>query len=208
MTFICYQNFMVRYMDYDKKTYEFFVDYLAQYLFQTVGLYGFCLPIAFPEQMEQDSRIRWAVDSLETIRRQIFDSMDVFKETPSDQPFTQKIDVIRQQLIPPIHNSTGFDRLQKLEDHISYIVNYFGWLGSLFTTGILGRCEKVGQEECVIYVGADGSKSLQQDVLAVFREMYAFNEAPPNSEDPFVRVFAGKVDEGKALAKTLAVRPR
>lgn len=71
--------------------------------------------------------------------------MKVFDERPSDEQFTQKIDFMCRQLLAPISNSTVFERFQKLVDVNYYVVHYFGWLGDLFTFGILGHCEKVWQ---------------------------------------------------------------
>lgn len=87
---------MVRYTDYNRTTYDLFVDYLGRYLFQEVCLeirlsfrrnllhfwvsfYGYCLWIARPNA----DKFSWRIDiwhDLEAIHKQLYGGLEVFNE--------------------------------------------------------------------------------------------------------------------------------
>ncbi|KAH7702582.1 hypothetical protein AAVH_30259, partial [Aphelenchoides avenae] len=82
----CFLKFLIRYTDYNRTAYETFVDYVAEYLFEEVSVYGYCLSITKSDSAVREDWVKWAEDGLKRIHKQISDALEVFDEprpTPS-----------------------------------------------------------------------------------------------------------------------------
>ncbi|KAH7693404.1 hypothetical protein AAVH_39560, partial [Aphelenchoides avenae] len=59
-----------------------------------------------------------------------------------NDPFLEHINDFRREKLVPLNEASGFERFAKLVNETGKTMDFFVWLGKLFTNGTVGYCDR------------------------------------------------------------------